>query len=160
MPVSAEFHCTEGLDVIRKEAWLSYRTNSHVRLYWELEGAKGPQKGRLPRRAKRGQEGAHRADSRYSKTSDSAPRSLRPRNLNRDGFLFADAFLRAKSQREGQASWKDRFRGEITWTDLAVVRKESEGRAGIGAAWWQTRVRSELCAPRARALRRTRSVCG
>jgi hypothetical protein len=37
--------CTEGLDVIRKEAWSFYRTISGVRLCWELEEPKGP-KGR------------------------------------------------------------------------------------------------------------------
>jgi hypothetical protein len=31
-----------GLDVIRKEAWPSYRTSSGVRLCWELEEPKGP----------------------------------------------------------------------------------------------------------------------
>ena len=29
--------CTEGLDVIRKEAWSFYRSISGVRLCWELE---------------------------------------------------------------------------------------------------------------------------
>jgi len=34
--------CTEGLDVIRKEAWSFYRTSSGVRLCWEFEEPKGP----------------------------------------------------------------------------------------------------------------------
>jgi len=34
---------TGGLDLIRKEAWLFYRTSSGVRLCWEFEEAKGPQ---------------------------------------------------------------------------------------------------------------------
>ena len=40
---SAAILCTEGLDVIRKEAWSFYRTISGVRLCWELEEPKGPQ---------------------------------------------------------------------------------------------------------------------
>ena len=31
-----------GLNVIQKEAWLSCRTSSGVRLYWELEEPEGP----------------------------------------------------------------------------------------------------------------------
>ena len=34
--------CTGGLDVIRTEAWLVYRTSSGVRLCWELEERQGP----------------------------------------------------------------------------------------------------------------------
>ncbi|KAJ1493225.1 hypothetical protein T484DRAFT_2800105 [Baffinella frigidus] len=33
--------CTGGADVIRKEAWPFYRTNSGVRLWWELKEPKG-----------------------------------------------------------------------------------------------------------------------
>ena len=36
--------CTGGADVVRKEAWLFYRTNSSVRLCWGLEEPKGPKK--------------------------------------------------------------------------------------------------------------------
>ena len=36
--------CTGGLDVIREEAWPSYRTRSGVRLCWELEEPKGPKR--------------------------------------------------------------------------------------------------------------------
>ena len=40
---SAATLCTGGgLDVIRKEAWLSYRISSGVRLCWELEEPQGP----------------------------------------------------------------------------------------------------------------------
>ena len=35
--------CTGGLDVIRKEAWPSYRTISSVRLCWELEQPQRPE---------------------------------------------------------------------------------------------------------------------
>ena len=41
---------TGGPNVIRKEAWPVYRTISGVRLFWELEGSKGPQ-GRRSRPA-------------------------------------------------------------------------------------------------------------
>ena len=40
---SAAILCTEGLDVIRKEAQSFYRTISGVRLCWELEEPKGPE---------------------------------------------------------------------------------------------------------------------
>ena len=39
---SAAILCTEGPDVIRKEAWPFYGTISGVRLCWELEEPKGP----------------------------------------------------------------------------------------------------------------------
>ena len=35
-------HDCAGLDVIRNEAWPSYRTSSGVRLCWELEESNGP----------------------------------------------------------------------------------------------------------------------
>ena len=88
-----------------------------------------------------------------------APCSLRPRNPMCDGFVPTNAFLRARSRREGQASQKNHCCGEIAWTEqVAVVRRKSDRRAGIGAAWRQTRVWSELCAPRVRAPRRTGSI--
>ena len=40
---TAAILCTEGLDVIRKEAWSFYRTISGVRVCWEPEEPKGPE---------------------------------------------------------------------------------------------------------------------
>ena len=48
-PVSAYIGSSKNIkdlnDVIRKEAWLFYRTSSGGRLCWELEGPQGPKGG-------------------------------------------------------------------------------------------------------------------
>ena len=64
--------CTGGLYVILKEAWLVCKTRSGDRLCWELEEFKRPKKG-----------------------------GCRPRNPTCDGSVPTDAFLRARSRREG-----------------------------------------------------------
>ena len=44
IPVGFPVLCTGGPDVIRKEAWPSYRTISGVRLSWELEEPTEPKR--------------------------------------------------------------------------------------------------------------------
>ena len=82
--------CTGGLYVILKEAWLVCKTRSGDRLCWELEELKRPKKG-----------------------------GCRPRNPTCDGSVPTDAFLRARSRREGhtrlgRTGFAERSRGPST----------------------------------------------